>query len=256
LLRVDLPPSFLIESTLSISMNTILFWRDFGFFTNEIRPEDLSGEKMDDQSFYFQTIARKYFELRGAPFFLSSNELTLIEKWKAAGIPLRVVLEGIKSSFSMQRQKQRGGIGSRRSVRSLLFCEPFVKQSFVLYKERTVGQRAAKAVKMDKKEDIRVAVTRFLDCVPKQMVWLEAPFLHVKKILSDCSEEELERAEEIIEDLLISSASPEDQKEAKKETAAAFPDAEKEDFQRIYFVTLTKFMRNKYKIPHVAPFLY
>lgn len=213
---------------------------------------------MDSQSFYFQTIAQKFFELRGAPFFLSSNELSLIEKWEAAGIPLRVVLEGIKASFSLRRQNH-GGTGSRRRIRSLSFCDSFVKQSFTLYKDRSVGRRPGQAKETDKKKDIRAAVAQFLDRVPRQVVWLESPFMHVNEILMDvdCPEEDLERAEENIEALLVTHASPEDQEEAKKEAATAFPDlTEKEDFQRIFHVTLIKRMRSKYKIPHVAPFLY
>jgi hypothetical protein len=211
---------------------------------------------MDSQSFYFQTIARKFIELRGAPFFLSSNELSLIEKWEAAGIPLRVVLEGIKSSFSTRRQKH-GGTGSRKRIRSLSFCEPYVKESFTLYKERTVGRIDTQQKKTDKIKDIRAAVAQFLDCVPQPVVWLEASFIQVKEILPDCPEEDLERAEENIESLLVIHASPEDREEAKKAAAAAFPHlVEKEDFQRVFFVTLIKLMRGKYKIPHVAPFLY
>lgn len=210
---------------------------------------------MDDQSFYFQTIARKFFDLRGAPFFLSSNELSLIEKWEAAGIPLRIVLEGIKASFSVRRQKY-GGVGPRRRIRSLSYCEPHVKEAFSLYKERTVGRKSTPAVKKDKKKEIRAAVAQFLKAVPQQVKWLEAPFVHVKGILPDCSEEDLERAEENIEGLLVSCASLEDQEEAKKQSAAEFPDTEQEDFQRIFHVMLIKLMRGKYKIPHVAPFLY
>ncbi len=210
---------------------------------------------MDDRSDYFQTIARKFFNLRGAPFFLSSNELSLVEKWEAAGIPLRIVLEGIKASFSVQRKKP-GGVGPRRRIRSLSFCEAYVKEAFSLYKERTVGQKNTHALKKDKKKEISAAVVQFLKAVPQQVKWLEAPFMHVKGILPDCSEEDLERAEEDIESLLVSSASLEDQKEAKIKSEAEFPDTEQEDFQRISHVMLIKLMRGKYKIPHVAPFLY
>lgn len=213
---------------------------------------------MENQSFYFQTIAQKFFKLRGSPFFLSSNELTLIEKWEAAGIPLRVVLEGIESSFLLRRQNH-GGTGSRRRIRSLSFCDSFVKQSFTQYKERSVGRRPAQAKKTDKKKDIHIAVAEFLKCVPRQVVWLETPFKQVKEILKDkdCPEEKLERAEENIEALLIAHASPEDREDAKKEAKTIFPDlTEKKDFQRIFHITLIKRMRNQYKIPHVVPFLY
>lgn len=211
---------------------------------------------MDRQSFYFQTIARKFIELRGAPLFLSANELSLIEKWEAMGIPLRIVLEGIKSSFSQHRQKHLG-TGSRRRIRSLSFCDRDVKDAFTLYKERTVGQQHPSSAKTDKIKDISAAVVQFLDHVPPQVVWLEAPFKHVKEILSGCPEEDLETAEDSIEKLLVSHASLEDQKEAKKDAEAAFPDlVGKEDFERIFNITLIKRMRGKYKIPHVAPFMY
>jgi hypothetical protein len=131
-----------------------------------------------------------------------------------------------------------------------------VKEAFSLYKERTVGRKNTQALKKDKKKEIRAAVVQFLKAVPQQVKWLEAPFVHVKGILPDCSEEDLERAEEDIESLLVSSASQEDQKEAKKKSAAEFPDTEQEDFQRIFHVMLIKLMRGKYEIPHVAPFLY
>jgi hypothetical protein len=210
---------------------------------------------MNDQSFYFQTIARKFFDLRGAPFFLSANELSLIEKWEAARIPLRIVLEGIKASFSVRRKKY-GGVGPRRRIRSLSYCEAYVKEAFSLYKERTVGRKSTQALKKDKKKEIRAAVTQFLKTVPQQVKWLEVPYRRVKGILPDCSEEDLERAEKDIEGLLVSLSSSGDKKEAKKEIAVTFPDTEPEDFQRIFHVILIKLMRDKYKIPHVAPFLY
>lgn len=236
-------------------MNAISFWRDSASFTKETLLEGFSGKIMDDQSFYFQTIARKYFDLRGAPFFLSSNELSLVEKWEAAGIPLRIVLEGINASFSNRSQKH-GGAGPRRRIRSLSYCERNVKEAFSLYKERTVGRKSTPAVKKDKKKEICAAVAQFLEEVPLQVKWLEAPYGRVKEILPDCSEEDLERAEEDIEGLLVSLSSSEDKEEAKKEAVDAFPDTGHEEFQRIFHVILIKLMRGKYKIPHVAPFLY
>ena len=210
---------------------------------------------MNDQSFYFQTIARKYFDLRGAPFFLSSNELSLVEKWEADGIPLRIVLEGINASFS-NRIKKHGGAGPRRRIRSLSYCERSVKEAFSLYKERTVGRKSTPAVRKDKKKEIRAAVAIFLKEVPQQVKWLEESYGRVQEILPDCSEEDLEKAEEDIEGLLVSLSSSEDKKEAKREAVDAFPDTGHEDFQRIFHVILIKLMRSKYKIPHVAPFLY
>lgn len=209
---------------------------------------------MNDQSFYFQTIARKFFDHRGTPFFLSSNELSLIEKWEASNIPLRVVLEGLNKAFSVRKHDYRRR--QRKKIRSLYYCEPYVNEAYSLYKERKVGGKHTLSVKTDKKKQIHTAVVQFLNEIPRQIEWLEEPFKHVKKILSDCSEEALEKAEEDIEALLVVHASQEDRAAAHKEAAAAFPDVEEEDLKRILHITLIKFMRGKYKIPHVVPFLY
>ncbi|MGD2294608.1 MAG: hypothetical protein PVF22_02070 [Candidatus Aminicenantes bacterium] len=207
---------------------------------------------MDRRSHYFQTIARRFFELRGAPLFLSSRELMLIEKWEAAGIPLRVVLEGIQSSFAARRKKP----GQRTKVLSLAFCQPQVKKAFAMYRERKVGRREMAAAERDKKKDIESAVNQFLEGVPEQVSWLEAPFGRVREMLPVCSEEELEKAEDEIEALLVTKASPEVKAKVSKDVSADFPEADRKEFLRISKIKLIKHMRDKYRIPHVALYYY
>ena len=74
--------------------------------------------KRDDgeTSQYFQAVSRFFYEQRGAPFFLSSKEIENIRKWKNMGIPLKIVLEGIKDCFVTHRGKS----GRKGKILSLI----------------------------------------------------------------------------------------------------------------------------------------
>jgi hypothetical protein len=206
----------------------------------------------DKRSLYFQTIARDFFERRGAPFFLSAKELSQIEEWEKEGIPLRVVREGIANSFSSRRW--RGG--GRGKVFSLTFCAPSIQQAFSMYKERTVGKEQRKRNAEDKKKAVGKAVARFVKDIPPQVQWLEVAFLRVIDVLPVCSDEDLERMEEEIESLLFLKAGREDKEEAWRTVAREFPAAGKEEAGRLMRIKLIKLMRGKYRIPHIAPFHY
>lgn len=54
---------------------------------------------MQNQFDYFSDIEEEFVRLRGAHLYLSPTEWALIETWKTAGIPLRVVLQGIDKAF-------------------------------------------------------------------------------------------------------------------------------------------------------------
>lgn len=208
---------------------------------------------MDNRSYYFQTITRVFLELRGAPFFLSSKELTLIEQWETAGIPLRVALEGIKQSFGTRKKTQKA---PRRKVLSLAFCEPQVKEAFALFRDREVGRKKMGIFNEKKKKAIRISITQFLSETPQEAGWLKLPFQKVLDSLARLSEEELEKADGEIEDILVKKATPLDIKEIKKAALAEFPEATGKESQRIFRILLIKHMRDKYKIPHVAPYFY
>ena len=206
----------------------------------------------DKRSLYFQTIARDFFESRGAPFFLSSKELSLIEEWEKEGIPLRIVREGIASSFSSRRW--RGG--GREKIFSLTFCAPYIQQAFAMYKERTVGKEQRNRNVEDKKKAVGKAVARFVKNIPPQVHWLEVPYLRVIDVLPVCSDEDLEKMEEEVESLLFLKAGQEDKKEARRAVASEFPAAGPEEAGQLMRIKLIKLMREKHRIPHIAPFHY
>lgn len=209
---------------------------------------------MDKRSRYFQTIAHRFFEQRGAPFFLSSKEVDLIAKWEKMEIPLRVVLEGVKSSFENYRMRP----GRKGKILSLAFCNPYVFKAYDLYRERKVGD-IRKPEKMDnKKKRMEFAVKRFLEFSSDKIGYLNGIYSRVQKMASQgiIDEEELEHLEGEIEELLLKNASNEEREEIKKEVEVRYRFKDDEEFSRIFRIKLVKYVREKYKIPHISLYYY
>ena len=70
------------------------------------------------------------------------------------------------------------------------------------------------------------------------------------------SEEDLEKAENEIEALLVKQASSAEREATAKAVRDEFPEAKGREFQRIFRIKLIKYMRDKYKIPHLALYFY
>ncbi len=48
---------------------------------------------------YYRAVEEEFLRRRGAPLLLSPRDWALIGDWQAAGIPLRIVLQGIANVF-------------------------------------------------------------------------------------------------------------------------------------------------------------
>ena len=233
-------------------MNPISSWKACASCTGETGDDDSFFSLMSDQSQYFQTIARKFLERRGAPLFLSSQELALIARWEKAGIPLRVVLEGIQFAFESRRNQGQ----TKRKGRTLAFCEPHIKEAFAMHRERTVGRKSVQGRKNERKRAIEESINGFLRRLPSEATWLEAPFRKILTGLSGLTEDDLERAEEEVDALLLEHVSAGDKEIVKDAVTADFPEAADGEYHRLFRIQLIKHLREKYKIPHVAPYYY
>ena len=90
--------------------------------------------KQDD---YFRTIEEEFNMRRGAPLLLSPRDWSLIDSWREAGIPLRVVLRGIANVY--EAFERRGP--TPRRINSLSYC----RQEVLNLHEIDRGLRAAAA---------------------------------------------------------------------------------------------------------------
>lgn len=211
---------------------------------------------LDRRRGYYQTIEKFFIDLRGAPFFLSSKELDIISKWEERGIPLRVVLEGIKGSFE-QRGNRRG---KRRRPYKLDYCHSFVMRAFDLHQDREVGRKKSSVLRGEKERKIKILleVERFLADIPEELQPLMPIYakLHKKLAGGEASEEELEKAEEIIERLIEENLSAAQTDAITAEIRSEFGRISGAKFEQIFRVKALKTEREKHKIPHVSPFYY
>jgi hypothetical protein len=74
--------------------------------------------------------------------------------------------------------------------------------------------------------------------------------------LPQCPDEELEKLEEEVEALIVLKAGPEECEEAERAVSAEFAGIGPEEIRELRTVILIKLMRDKYRIPHLAPFYY
>jgi hypothetical protein len=72
----------------------------------------------DPEAEYYQTVEEYFVSRRGDPLFLSNAEWNLVRRWRLAGLPLRVVLRGIRDALDAHAH----GFARERRVRSLAYC--------------------------------------------------------------------------------------------------------------------------------------
>jgi hypothetical protein len=209
---------------------------------------------MDTRSHYFRSIARCFFENRGSPFFLSPRELDIISEWEKKEIPLRVVLDGIKRTFDDTKRKR----GGRKQIRSLLFCKRKVMQTFQQHKERRVGAQSPVKKKNDKTKRIQEEINNFLKHSPQRLKKIVEVYRFTERLLSEgkVDEDQFEKIESEIEDLLVTSALKDEKDLIKKEAKLEYKMVNEEEFDRVVRVKLIKHLRDKFQIPHISPYYY
>jgi hypothetical protein len=72
----------------------------------------------DPESAYYQAVEEYFVSRRGDPLFLSNADWNLVRRWRLAGLPLRVVLRGIRDALDAHAV----GWSRDRKVGSLAYC--------------------------------------------------------------------------------------------------------------------------------------
>jgi hypothetical protein len=72
----------------------------------------------DPEAAYYQAVEEYFVSRRGEALFLSNADWHLVRKWREAGLPLRVVLRGIRDALDAHAH----GWGRDRPVKSLAYC--------------------------------------------------------------------------------------------------------------------------------------
>jgi hypothetical protein len=74
--------------------------------------------RVDPEAAYYQAVEEYFVSRRGEPLILSNADWHLVRKWRTAGLPLRVVLRGIRDALDAHAH----GWSRDRKVRSLAYC--------------------------------------------------------------------------------------------------------------------------------------
>jgi hypothetical protein len=73
----------------------------------------------DPEAEYYQAVEEYFVSRRGDPLMLSNADWNLVRKWRLAGVPLRVVLRGIRDALDAHAR----GFSRERRVGSLSYCQ-------------------------------------------------------------------------------------------------------------------------------------
>ncbi len=211
-------------------------------------------KKNNQRSEYYQSIARYFFKQRGAPFFLSSADLDLVEKWEKMEIPFPVVLEGVKRAFDNYRRKP----GRKTKIQTLAYCENQVLKAFDQHRDRRVGRERKRTERTEKKNRAKDEIKNFLGTLPGQIGYLKDAYSQAHRLFSHShvDEEELERIEGEVEELIWEHSSVEERERIKADVRAEYKIEEGEEFLRILRIKLVKALRDRYKIPYISLFYY
>jgi hypothetical protein len=78
----------------------------------------MNGPGTDPEATYYQAVEEYFVSRRGDPLFLSNADWNLVRRWRRAGLPLRVVLCGIRDALDAHAL----GWSRDRKVGSLAYC--------------------------------------------------------------------------------------------------------------------------------------
>jgi hypothetical protein len=115
----------------------------------------------DDPDAYERAVEEAFNRRRGAPHLLSPRDWGILTAWREAGVPLRIVLQGIDNAFdSFER---RGP--TARKINSLAYC----RQEVLTLHEIALSLQAAEAGRPGPGDDPRAAVARHLGRLARQV---------------------------------------------------------------------------------------
>jgi hypothetical protein len=84
---------------------------------------------------YYQAAEAAFIRRRGTPFLLSPRDFALLEEWRALGVPIEAIEQGIDEAFS--RREERSATGR---VNSLSYCRDAVLEAWERRLHTSVGR--------------------------------------------------------------------------------------------------------------------
>ncbi len=94
-----------------------------------------AADAVEREAAWFQAIEEYFVSRRGDPLLLSNADWTLMRRWRAAGVPLRVALRGIADALDAHAHSW----ARDRKVGSLRYCADEVERAFERWQRALAG---------------------------------------------------------------------------------------------------------------------
>ncbi len=82
------------------------------------------SETAEDKA-YYQAAEAAFIRRRGTPFLLSPRDFALLKEWRALGVPVEAIEQGIDEAFSRREERSAAG-----RVNSLSYCRDAVLEAW------------------------------------------------------------------------------------------------------------------------------
>src|SRR5712692_4468104 len=92
------------------------------------------SETEADREFYAAAEAA-FIRRRGTPFLLSPKDFALLKEWRALGVPIEAIEQGIDDAFSRREER-----GATARINSLGYCRDTVLAAWERRAETAVGR--------------------------------------------------------------------------------------------------------------------
>jgi hypothetical protein len=90
---------------------------------------------------YYQAAEAAFIRRRGTPFLLSPRDFALLNEWRALGVPIEAIEQGIDAAFSRREERQ-----ARGRVNSLGYCADSILEAWERRAETSAGKRGGRSV--------------------------------------------------------------------------------------------------------------
>jgi len=84
---------------------------------------------------YYQAAEAAFIRRRGTPFLLSPRDFARLKEWRALGVPIEAIEQGIETAFARREERQ-----ARGRVNSLGYCADAVLEAWERRAESSVGR--------------------------------------------------------------------------------------------------------------------
>lgn len=84
---------------------------------------------------YYQAAEAAFIRRRGTPFLLSPKDFALLKEWRALGVPVEAIEQGIDEAFSRREERS-----ATRRVNSLSYCRDAVLEAWERRLQTSVGR--------------------------------------------------------------------------------------------------------------------